>query len=130
MTYTLSFQEEDGYLKVTVEGSRAHVDPAKSGQRVVDQILNRCRESHYSRVMLVSHLTGSYPPFANYQVVTSLEQFGVPKEWKLAYVNLDEPSQKSVLFSETLARNKGYQACVFQREQDAHHWLIGDSPGD
>lgn len=123
MTYILSYQEEEGYLKVVVEGSRVHDDPAKSGQQVVAQVFVKCRELGYSRVMLVSLLTGSYPPFANYQVVNSLEMTGVPKEWKLAYVNMDQPSQQSVLFSETLANNKGFQARVFQSEEDAHNWL-------
>ncbi|MCW8945558.1 MAG: hypothetical protein OQL27_12360 [Sedimenticola sp.] len=123
MTYKLTFYEEEGYLKVTVEGSRSHTDPAKSGQMVVDQITKKCREIGSSRVMLISLLTGRYPPFANYQVVSSLEQKGVPKEWRLAYVNLDAESYKAVMFSETLAIKKGFQAKVFDNERDAHDWL-------
>ena len=125
MAYKLIFQEEDNYLKVTVEGSRTDADPAKSGQMVVDKVFQKCRASGHTRIMLVSHLTGNYPPFANYQVVSSLEHIGVPKEWMLAYVNLDQASHNAIMFSETLALKKGFYARVFDNEQEASDWLNG-----
>ncbi|TVT54508.1 MAG: hypothetical protein FHK82_09935 [Sedimenticola thiotaurini] len=125
MAYKLIFEEEGNYLTVTVEGSRTHADPVKSGQMVVDKVFEKCKASGHTRVMLVSHLTGNYPPFANYQVVSSLEQVGVPKEWRLAYVNLDQASHTAIMFSETLAVKKGFQARVFENEQEARDWLNG-----
>lgn len=123
MPYELSYQAEEGFIKVTVKGSRTDADPAKNGQRVVADITKKCKASGYTRVMLVSLLTGRYPPYANYQVVSSLARKGVPKAWKLAYVNLDQASHKSILFSETLAVKKGFQAKVFDNEEDALNWL-------
>lgn len=123
MSYALTFQEKDGYLRVEGRGHRSENDPLKSGQAVVDKVAMKCRESGYTRIMLVSHLTGAYPPFANFQVIVSMEQLGVPKEWKMAYVNLDPESHKAVLFSETIAVRKGYQARVFDNEQEACDWL-------
>lgn len=123
MSYALTFQERDGYLRVEGRGHRAKDDPVKSGRAIVDRVAMKCRESGYSRIMLVSHLTGAYPPFANFQVVSALEQLAIPKEWKMAYVNLDPKSHKAVLFSETVAVKKGFQARVFDNEQEAYNWL-------
>lgn len=123
MPYALTFQERDGYLRVEGRGDRATEDPARSGRVVVDRVLRKCRESGYTRIMLVSHLTGHYPPFANFQVVSALEELGVPKAWKMAYVNLDPKSRQALQFSETMAARKGFQARVFDNEQEAHDWL-------
>ncbi|PLX61714.1 hypothetical protein [Sedimenticola selenatireducens] len=123
MPYSLTFQERDGYLRVEGRGDRTTGDPVKNGRAIVDRVAMKCREAGYTRIMLVSHLTGAYPPFANFQVVTALEQLGIPKEWKMAYVNLDPKSHKAVLFSETMAVKKGFQARVFDNEQEACNWL-------
>ena len=123
MPYSLTFQERDGYLRVEGRGDRTTGDPVKNGRAIVDRVAMKCREAGYTRIMLASHLTGAYPPFANFQVVTALEQLGIPKEWKMAYVNLDPKSHKAVLFSETMAVKKGFQARVFDNEQEACNWL-------
>lgn len=123
MPYALTFEERDGYLRVEGKGDRTVEDPASSGRMVVNSVMTKCRELGYTRIMLVSHLTGTYPPFANFQVVNALEHLGVPKAWKMAYVNLDPASHKAVLFSETMAIRKGFQARVFDNEQAACDWL-------
>lgn len=125
MPYALTFQERSGYLRVEGRGDRATGDPAKNGRALVDKVTRKCKEYGYTRIMLVSHLTGAYPPFANFQVINALEQLGVPKTWKMAYVNLDPASHKAILFSETMAVKKGFQARVFDNEQEAHDWLNG-----
>lgn len=123
MPYTITFLEQNGYLRVEMRGNRNTGDPARSGRSAVDQIVEKCRESGYTRILIISHLTGDYPPFANYQVVSAMAQEAIPEEWKMAYINLDPNSHKAVQFSETMATRKGVQARLFDNEQDAIDWL-------
>lgn len=127
MPYTVTFQEREGYLRVEMRGNRNTGDPAKYGRSAVDKIVAKCREAGYTRILIISYLTGDYPPFANYQVVSAMAQQAIPEEWKMAYVNLDPQSQKAVEFSETMATRKGFHARLFDNEPDALHWLISNN---
>lgn len=123
MPYTITFLEQNDYLRVEVSGDRSTGDPAKSGRSAVDQIVEKCRASDYTHILIISHLVGDYPPFANYQVVSAMAEQAIPEAWKVAYVNLDPNSHKAVQFSETMASRKGFRARLFDNERDAIDWL-------
>ncbi len=62
-----------------------------------------------------------------YQLNSVLDECGVRRAWKIAYVVLDKDSYEVLKFSETVAVNRGFIGRVFQDEVKAFNWLVSEN---
>ena len=125
MSYDLNIQEEEGLLRVDVAGDRTQgnlVDNAIAACKVAVQA---CNERGLSRILVISSATGEYPALDAYEINSKLQECGVQRGWKIAFVNLDLDSFPDMQFAETVAVNWGFFGRVFNNEEDARMWLSG-----
>lgn len=125
MAYVLNFQNENGILLVSISGKREKQELVMSAQEVWRKIARFNQANEYRRLLVVSSATGNYPVLDAYLINSKLEECGVQRGWKIAFVNLDQASFPDVKFAETVAVNRGFNLGVFDNEPDARVWLMG-----
>lgn len=123
LPYRLEFEEEDDLLVVRVWGDRAAGDAAANARATWEQLAAACRDRGRSRVLVFSWVTGRYSTFDAFDANASLEQQGIERWWKIAFVNLDPPSQYALRFAETVLLNRGFNVRLFSDETAARAWL-------
>ena len=62
----------------------------------------------------------------SYDIASSLELFGLRKDMKIAFVDVDIDANKTNSFSANTARNNGYFIHVFNEKDSAVKWLNKD----
>jgi hypothetical protein len=123
VSYRLSFQVEAELLRVEVWGDRGEGDLVADARGVWTSVATVCGERDLSRILLISHATGDYPIGNGYRINSTLQECGVQRSWRVAFVNLDRRSFRDVKFGETVARNRGFSVKVFSNEDEARAWL-------
>ena len=123
MSYSLNIREEEGLLRVDVTGDRTQGNLIDNVIAACKEVVQACKESGLSRILVISSATGEYPAFDAYEINANLQELGVQRGWKIAFVNLDLDSYTDMQFAETVAVNWGFFARVFNKEEEAHKWL-------
>ena len=124
MAYSLDFQLKSEFLRVEISGDRTEGDLVTGARAAWTKVAATCRENNLSRILLVSSATGTYNTADGYDINSTLEECGVEKTWKIAFVNLDADSYHDIQFGETVAVNRGYWLRLFSTENDAMAWLL------
>lgn len=123
MTYYLDFQVDGDILRIDAKGDRSLESPASSAKDAWMRVAQKCRETGLSKVLIVSEVKGRYPVHDIYQVMPKLTDYGISKDWKIAYVNDDRQCREDLVLMMTVADNRGYRVRVFDDEADARKWL-------
>jgi hypothetical protein len=124
VSYKLNFQYESGILLVSISGERQKDELVSSAKEVWRKIARMGHEKGYGKLLIVSSATGNYPVLDAFLINSSLDECGVQRVWKIAFVNLDQASFPDVKFAETVAVNRGFDLGVFDNETDARSWLL------
>jgi hypothetical protein len=117
----LTIEERPGYLHVKVTGART----PENALRFLEEAYAACVEKGRSALLLESNLSGpSLDTASIYRVVLQKVEDGA-KLAKIAYVvaSVDDPAMP--MFAETVARNRGVNARLFQSVEAAARWLEG-----
>lgn len=123
MSYDLQFEVTDNMLVVEIRGDRAAGDLSSNAKSAWSRIAAVCDENRQSRILVISHATGRYRTYNAYEINSTLDECGIRKSWKIAFVNLDKESYQDIEFGETVAVNRGFQLKVFPTEAAARAWL-------
>lgn len=123
MAYQLEFEVEGDVLCVRATGDREADSPARSAQDAWSRVAQKCRETGLARVLILSKVTGRYPTLDTYETMSTLDQYGVSKDWKIAYVNSDPECRQDLMFMMAVADNRGYLVRLFGDEDEARKWL-------
>ena len=121
--YELQFEVLGDMLRVEIRGNRANGDLSRNAKAAWSRIAAVCSENNLSRILVVSHATGKYRSYDAYEINSTLEECGLRKSWRIAFVNLDAESYEDIEFGETVAANRGFQLRVFPSEEVALAWL-------
>ncbi|MGH8371751.1 MAG: hypothetical protein ACRETO_03355 [Gammaproteobacteria bacterium] len=123
MSYELQFDVIDKILRVEIRGNRTAGDLSGNAIAAWSKVATVCNENKLSRILVVSHATGKYPSLNAYEINSVLEECGIERSWKIAFVNLDMESYQDIEFGEIVAVNRGFQVKVFPTEDAARAWL-------
>lgn len=126
MTYILTFQVDGDVLSVHATGDRDSDNPMTSAKDLWTHLALECQERGLSRVLLLSEITGRYPTYDCYEIMSRLDEFGVAKDWKIAYVNSDPQLHDDLSFMTALADHHGFTIRLFEEEDEARKWLLND----
>lgn len=123
MTYCLDFQVEGDVLFVQAAGDRDSDNPMVAARQAWTQVARKCREEGLSLVLINSSVTGHYSTQDAYEIMSTLDQYGVEKTWTIAYVNDDPFCRDDLMFMMTAAELSGFAVKVFATEDEARTWL-------
>lgn len=120
MTYSYKIGQEEGMLRLEVEGRRT----LKDSQGVWDTILEYSEKTDIRRVLVTLRLTGRLTTTQHYYLADYasevLQKAGVVRT---AVVDYNERSLPDNLFGETVVRNRGALVAVFDDLKKAERWL-------
>ena len=128
MSYQIQFEITNELLHVEILGNRSEGDLSSNARAAWSQIAEVCNNNKLSRILVISHATGKYRTFNAYEINSALEECGIQKSWKIAFVNLDRESYEDIKFGETVAANRGFQLRVFPTEKAGRAWLEKAAP--
>ena len=124
MPYDFTIQDEQDYISVKVSGERTPGNEEVDAIDVWSNVAAACKEKQINRILVISSVTGRLPARAAHGIAYDPEKFGWSRRFKLAGVDLHEPSRQDCLFGEDVAVSAGYKVRVFDNEQDAKVWLL------
>jgi hypothetical protein len=124
MPYDATIQTFDDYIRADVTGTRVPGQVVADADVVGEELVSLCRETGIKKVLLVIELTGRLSAVDAYEIVSSSEQYGWSREFRLAFVNLNAESLEDSYFTETVAVNRAYSMNVFDNEEEAKAWLL------
>jgi hypothetical protein len=125
VAYKLNFQDEDGVLLVEISGEREKKELTSSAMEAWREISRVTSKKKLVKLLVISSATGKYPALDAFLINSSLDECGVHRGWKIAFVNLDKASFQDVKFAETVAVNRGFNIGVFSNVDNARKWLLG-----
>jgi hypothetical protein len=124
MPYDATIQTFDDYIRADVTGTRVPGQVVADADVVGEELVSLCPETGSKKVLLVIELTGRLSAVDAYEIVSSSEQYGWSREFRLAFVNLNAESLEDSYFTETVAVNRAYSMNVFDNEEEAKAWLL------
>jgi hypothetical protein len=125
MSYEVSIQEQEDYIRVEITGKRAPGSEVEDAVAVWSYVAEVCQAKEKDRILGIYDVTGRLPTRAAHAIAYDPARFGWSKRFKLALVNMHEESRQDVLFVEDVAVSSGYQVRIFDDEQEAEAWLLG-----
>ncbi len=123
MSYSLEFQVDGDLLCVHATGDRDSDNPGAAAQEAWARIAQKCEETGLARVLIISRVTGRYPTLDTYETMSTLDQYGISRDWKIAYVNSDPDCRQDLMFMMAVADNRGFLVRLFGEEDEARKWL-------
>ncbi len=124
MSYDLSIQDNQDYIKVVISGDRIPGQEVADISAVLVEVAEYCKEKNSNKVLGVINLSGRLPTMASLNIINTTDSFGWDRKFKFALYDMNDDSRKDNLFTETVATNRGFQLKVFDNEQDANKWLL------
>ena len=124
MPYDATIQTFDDYIRADVTGTRVPGQVVADADVVGEELVSLCRETGIKKVLLVIELTGRLSAVDAYEIVSSSEQYGWSREFRLAFVNLNAETLEDSYFTETVVVNRAYSMNVFDNEEEAKAWLL------
>jgi len=125
MPYDATIETFENHIRAYVTGTRVPGQAVTDADVVGEKLVELCRETDITRVLLVLDLAGRLSVTDAYEIVASSEQYGWSREFKVAFANLNAESLEDTYFTETVAVNRAYQMSVFDNEAEALDWLLG-----
>jgi hypothetical protein len=127
MSYTISIQEYQGYIRAEVSGKRIKGQETQDTFQVWLTLAELCRNKGISTILVIYNLSGDLPVITGFNIGSSgvnMELLKILK--KVAFVDKNEQSRKVNRFIETVAVNRGASGGVkvFGDENEALNWLL------
>lgn len=123
MAYALEFEVEGELLVVHASGDRDTDSPGAAARDAWARVAHQCEQTGRTRVLILSQVTGRYPTLDTYETMSTLDQYGISRDWKIAYVNQDPNCREDLMFMMAVADNKGYSVRLFDDQMRARKWL-------
>jgi hypothetical protein len=122
IAYTVSFDEKDGIVCVTVSGE------ATKGEHFAarDKALSLCEEHGCGKILVDLHdlACSSLSTMEAFYFGERIAKF--PRLIRLAHVLPKHPkSRQNVIFSSNVQANRGKETGEFNRVEEARNWLVG-----
>jgi len=124
MPYDATIQTFENHVRAHVTGARVPGQAVADADIVGEELVTLCREKGINKILLVIELAGRLSAIDAYEIVSSSEQYGWSREFKLAFVDLNAESLEDSYFTETVAVNRAYSMSVFDDEEEAKVWLL------
>ena len=74
--------------------------------------------------LLVLNLSGPLSPMDAFDIVSTSEEIGSQRQFRVAMVDQNTESAEDTHFTEIVAGNRAFPVRVFDNEQDALDWLL------
>src|SRR5574338_123463 len=103
MSYNLSIQVEQDYIRAEVTGTRMKGQEADDALAVWSSVAEACTKNGIFQVLAVFSLAGSLPTLAAYKIGTSLVKNDVLLKLRVALVDLNEESRDINRFAATVS---------------------------
>lgn len=126
MTYDISVQTRQDYLRVEVSGQRIPGHEVGDALDVWKKTAVKVRETGVNRILLIGKVPGRIPAAAANLAVKLAEQVQSRVNYKVAMVFTDLETLDSHNLTTTFARNLGYEVDIFDNETDARKWLCSN----
>ena len=121
MSYDISTEVEQGYIKLVVSGEQT----LENNKKLVFQILEACAENNVSKAIIdIREILGQPGVLADYDLanIAAKEALGAIKKAALLY---RQETHAYTSFFETVIRNRGVNLLAFLDEDEAIEWLLG-----
>ena len=119
MGYNVRVSVHDRYLRIEASGSR----DVEASRELFRRIAEESARHELYDILLVLKLEGRLSTFEIQDVVESYKEAGLDARHRIAAVDENEESAPDLRFAEDIATVRGLKGAVFDREQDAVHWL-------
>ena len=126
MAYSVKIQIKADHLLVQIEGNRV---PGKIATHMINawqQVAEECHITGIHKVLAIINLTGRVNIQEGYAISSDPSKFKWERYFKLAAVDLNEDSYRDNLFTEVVARDRGYQVKVCKSLNEAKSWLFNE----
>jgi len=127
MVYEASITIEEFYVRVELSGERERGREAEDSLRVWEEVIQVLKENDLQAILSILSLGGRLPTMAGYQIATTLDKIGIPRQTRIALVDLNSDSRSDNEFAATVAVNRGYLARTFCSEEQALEWLLEEN---
>lgn len=123
MTYHLDFHIHGNILNVYAAGEGGSADSGVAAEDVWKRIAQKCEECSISRILILSGITRRYPTHDCYEITSTLDRYGISRDWKIAYVNGKPHCRQELLSMIVVAQNRGFGLRLFEDKAKAYEWL-------
>lgn len=117
-SFTISF--EGDHIKVLSDGAK-NLDYAT---RLWTAIVEACNEHKCYRVLGIADTTSPMPPLDGYQHADLFRKLGITRNYRVAWVELNQEAKEATYFVETVLFNRGLPGRLFDSVADATEWLL------
>jgi len=122
MPYQYQITEQDGYLKIEVNGTRKGENVAEQSLTMWTEVANLCRQRHIDGILAIFHLTGRRSLVNTFDIVEGVKPLLWP-ELKIAYIDMDEENRQQNSIAETSALSHGINFRTFESIEEGQRWL-------
>jgi hypothetical protein len=120
MSYKVTFNQMDGYLRAFVSGTNSK----QNVMGYLADILNECRSRNCFRVLIEERLEGPRLDMTDiYEIASQGQKLAPGRRPAIAYVDVNATSASNMKFAEDVAVNRGIFVRMFPSVADARHWL-------
>lgn len=121
MAYDIVLSLRDGYVLAEASGKRSMEDSANLAR----SFAKFADEHGVFNVLLILDLKGRLDEFQMYDLASRFEEYGLDSRFRLAIIDHNEETKPERDFMEDVVVNRGLNARVFDKEDDALAWLSG-----
>ena len=123
MNPEIQIAKDKGYLKVQVRGR----DSREASLEMFRRIVAACDEHNCLYALVEAHLINQTGVMVNYDMPQIIEEAGVTRKHRIAWVDLNQESYNMNYFAETVLHNRGYTMIrLFKTIEDGKVWLLDE----
>ena len=124
MSYDARYQVLDDYVRIDVAGQRTPGDVAADSAEVIRHTIELFEEHGLTKCLCVLRLEGPLSALDAFEIVTTSEDMGWQRNYRVAFVELNADALEDTRFTEIVAGNRAYPVRVFETETEAMEWLL------
>jgi hypothetical protein len=117
--YYLKIVERESYLFATVSGE----ERLEAALAYWQEILETCKRLNYNKIIIEENLQGTASMVDYYKFGKALSTMTQGLGLKIAFIDRNADHEQKNIFAETVAINRGLNAKLCTRIEEAENWL-------
>lgn len=124
MSYDAEYQVLDNHIRIEVSGRRTPGLVAADSAAVMRRTIELFNETGITNCLCILRLEGPLSALDAFEIVTTSEDIGWQRNYRVAFVELNAEALEDTRFTEIVAGNRAFPVRVFDNEADAREWLL------
>lgn len=118
--FTISF--EGDHIKVLSGGDKN----LKYATQLWTAVVEACNEHQCFNVLGIADTTSPMPALEGYQHADLFRKLGIARNFRVAWVELNQDAREATYFIETVLYNRGLPGRLFDTVAEATEWLLAE----